>query len=392
MVDTAAVTMPAAFCAPAVSTSVFTSVEVHHDVAPVLEAWAELEACAPCSIYQTRAWLLPWLETLGKKARVKPFFLLARDRSDRPIAFFPLGLLRRGPMRVAVWLGGKDANFAQALISPGTQWSRTELLRLLRTGSLNAHGKPDVLMLANQPAVWNGHANPLHLLPNQQSPSAAYGTTLPSGAELLFATKLSKETRKKLRKKESRLSGLGLVTYRVAANAQERRRFLDAVLSQKIGRFRTLNITSEFETPEMHAFIERASAESGIELHALMAGERIVAVYGGAAHDGQWSGMFNSFDNDDEIAKSSPGDLLLMRIIAKACADGATRFDLGIGEARYKATLCDETIPLFDAIVPVTPRGRCYANLIAAKQSLKRAVKQNARLFALAKRVHARLR
>ena len=90
------------------------------------------------------------------------------------------------------------------------------------------------------------------------------------------------------------------------------------------------------------------------------------------------------------IAASSPGDLLLLRIVAKACGDGLARFDLGIGAARYKAALCDETIDLFDAFVPMTTIGRIASAAIAAKQTLKRRVKADLRLFAFAKRVRGR--
>ena len=97
--------------------------------------------------------------------------------------------------------------------------------------------------------------------------------------------------------------------------------------------------------------------------------------------------MFNSFDSDVEIAKSSPGDLLLMKVIAAQCAAGVRRFDLGIGEARYKATFCDEAIPLFDSFVPASLKGWVYLKLLAVSLRAKRTVKQNGRLFALAKRL-----
>ena len=94
--------------------------------------------------------------------------------------------------------------------------------------------------------------------------------------------------------------------------------------------------------------------------------------------------MFNAFDADPEVAPSSPGDLLLGRIVAQACREGATRFDLGIGAARYKAALCDEEIALFDTFVPITPQGHIAAAAIAARQVAKRIVKGDPRLFALA--------
>jgi CelD/BcsL family acetyltransferase involved in cellulose biosynthesis len=372
-----------------VSARAFSTIEVHTTTETVAEAWACLERDAPCSIYQTRSWLLPWLATLGRRAALTPWFVLARSADGTPAALLPLGLVRRGPITIATWLGGKDSNAAMPLVRPGVAWTAADARRLL-LGAVDAAGRrPDVFVLGNQPHMWGGTDNPLALLPHGASPSVAYGTALPPRAADLFEAKLSKDSRKKLRKKEAKLALLGPLTHRVAVIADEQRETIDVFLRQKTERFRDLAIASDFETPEMRAFIETASAPhgGGIEVHAMLVGERIVAVYGGASWRGHWSGMFNSFDADEEIAKSSPGDLLLMRIIEKACADGMTQFDLGIGEARYKAALCDEAIPLFDLVMPTTAKGRLFAALVVARQATKRSVKRDPRLLAWVKTV-----
>ena len=382
-----------AAAAMASASRAFESVEVHATAAPVIAAWAELEQTGQASIYQTRAWLLPWIEALAAPARLTPRYVLARGADARPVALLCLGLHRRGPVRIATWLGGKDSNFNLALLAAAAAWTRPELMRLLRAARRGlGRAAPDLFVLQNQPLAWAGAANPLAALPRQPSPSAAYGTALPREPEDLFSDKLSKDTRKKLRKKEARLASFGPLSHVVAASEAERTEVLDAFLAMRNARFRAQSIASPFEAREMRDFLLAASGApgAGIELHALKAGARIVAVYGGAAHQGRWSGMFNAFDMAPEIAASSPGDLLLMRIVAKACRDGLATFDLGIGAARYKAALCDETIDLVDVFLPMTAVGRIAAGAIAARQTLKRRIKANPRLFALAKRVRGR--
>ncbi len=372
----------------------YHSVEVHTCVDAVDGAWAELEVVAPCSIYQTRRWLVPWLTTLGRGAGITPWLVLARAADGRPRGLLLLGLRRVGPCTVAAWLGGRDANAAMALLVPNAPWSGAEVTRLLREAARGAGARPDVFMLTNQPFSWAGHANPLASLPHAPSPSAAFGLRLAPDARALFDARLSKDAAKKLRKKEARLAALGTLAYRVADTAAERSAVLDAFIAHKTLRLRAKHIRSEFDAPEMRAFIEAASVACGadggppgIELHALMLDERVVAVYGGAAHGGWWSGMFNAFDATDEgVARCSPGDLLLMRVVARACAAGLTHLDLGIGEARYKAALCDE-IPLFDTLVPVTVKGHVLATLLAAARVSKRSLKRHARLLALARRL-----
>ena len=379
----------------------YRGVEVHASFDAVATAWADLEAVAPCSIYQTRRWLVPWHAMLGRRHGITPWPVLARAADGRPSGLLLLGLRRLGPCTVAAWLGGRDANAAMALLAPDAPWCGAELKRLLREAARIASVRPDVFMLTNQPFGWGGHINPLASLPHTASPSAAFGLRLVPDAQGLFRAKLSKDAAKKLRRKEARLAALGTLAYRVASTAAERRAVLDAFLAHKIRRLRAKHISSDFASPEMRAFIEAASAsddagqgpgergEAGIELHALTIDERVIAVYGGGAHRGGWSGMFNAFDADDDaVARCSPGDLLLMRVIARACASGLTHLDLGIGEARYKAVFCEE-IPLFDTIMPITVRGRALAAFLAAARAAKRGVKRHKRLLALARRFHA---
>jgi CelD/BcsL family acetyltransferase involved in cellulose biosynthesis len=253
--------------------------------------------------------------------------------------------------------------------------------------------RPDVFFLLNQPLEWNGSRNPLIALPRQESPSFAYKAQVGSNAEAFFATKLSKDTRKKLRKKEARLVEIGPLNY-VAVHEDDslRSKIIEAFFAQKIARFERQKIDAGFDHLAMRRFVEAAgrSPETGqLELHALLCGERIVAIYGGATHRNHFSGYFNSFDADPEIAKSSPGDLLLMKLIAAKCEQGVTTFDLGIGEARYKQMVCEETVPLFDSFIPVTWNGQILAHAFSLSQRVKRSLKQNRKAFEIARRFRA---
>ncbi len=75
----------------------------------------------------------------------------------------------------------------------------------------------------------------------------------------------------------------------------------------------------------------------------------------------RYSGMMTSFDADPEVSRFSPGDLLLHHLVGEQTARGRLSFDLGVGEARYKASICDETIALVETVWPVSLRGHAYA-------------------------------
>jgi CelD/BcsL family acetyltransferase involved in cellulose biosynthesis len=97
--------------------------------------------------------------------------------------------------------------------------------------------------------------------------------------------------------------------------------------------------------------------------------------------------MFISFEACKEATKYSPGDILVSRVIREQCLRGRAVFDLGVGEARYKHTFCDETVELVDVFLPVSTRGRIYALARRGLAGLKRRVKQNPRAMALVARL-----
>jgi CelD/BcsL family acetyltransferase involved in cellulose biosynthesis len=139
----------------------------------------------------------------------------------------------------------------------------------------------------------------------------------------------------------------------------------------------------------MRAFLDRAvtrgltEGRAAIELHALCVGERIVATYGAIRHGSHLHAMFNSFEQDEAIARCSPGDLLLQHVIDDARGRGISGFDLGIGEARYKSSVCKDVVPLFDCIVPMTALGRIGGMLAALRLSAKRRIKRSPTIWGL---------
>lgn len=382
--------------APERTASAHAKVEVHRDVGAVLAAWAELEAITPASAYQTRAFVLAWLETLGAARKIEPLFVLAKDRQEQALALLCLGIERHGIFRSAAFLGGKESNFNFGLFRPGADFAAADILALLRAAA-EALGPqaPDVFVLKNQPFAWERAQNPLALLPHRPSASYAYATQLGRDPDSFLASKLSKDARKKLRKKEIRLSCMGAVAL-IDNGTDQGRRILDAFFAEKIARRKEQVIGADFMHPSMRAFLDRLRAERRagkpwFELYGLTLNDRVVATYAGLVHRGRFSAMINSFDCDPDIAKSSPGDLLLMKLFARQCEQGVASLDLGIGEARYKETYCDIVIPLFDVVMGFGIKGRLFAAYLVLCTRLKRAIKQNRRIFKVVRRLQCAL-
>jgi len=346
----------------------FDSVDVFRDPRDALDAWRALSPKRSGSYYQSEAFLLPWLEVYG--GAVEPFFVVARAKGE-PVSMLPLGLRRFGPLRIAEFLGGKHANYNMGLFRDAA-FDVADLLR----AAARRPGGPHLYRLLNLPKVWSGAENPLLRLPHQASPSPAYCTALAGDGEAFLAQKLSADTRKKLRKKEKRLTDRGALAY-FRAPVEQVDALLDVYFAQKQHNYA---LGSAQEIRRARAFY-RGLAGQGLELHVLALDGRPIAMLAAARNGDRLQGLFNAFDPDPDIAKSSPGDLLLTRILRDACARGLQCFDLGLGEARYKAMFCGEREEMADVLFAATPSGALALPAFKAALAVKAAIKSNARLW-----------
>ena len=299
----------------------------------------------------------------------------------------PLVLRRRAGLTIAAVVGDAHANYHLPLFSGRDAAALpAEDLRLALRETARRAGI-DALDLGHQPRTWDGTVNPL-ALGADPGPSDAYGLMLGPDPEASVRRAFSGDARKKLRSKERRLAeSVGPLVYARAETAEARERSLTAFYAQKAARFAALGLADPFADPGLRAFLARAAegADPAIEIHALVAQDtgRVLATFTGAVDAARFSGMTTAFDADPAIARCSPGDLLLQHLVRDQTGRGRRSLDLGIGEARYKASVCDETIAMARVLLPVTLRGHAYAAAATALTRAKRRLKRDPRLQGL---------
>jgi CelD/BcsL family acetyltransferase involved in cellulose biosynthesis len=368
-------------------------VTVHRDLAAVEASWRSFERTAVATPYQRFDWARAYAETLGRAQGERP--LIATAENDRGLVMLlPLTVKRRGGLSIATFIGGQQANFLMPMFEPAAVASLDAAAwRSLFHDIARAAGI-DVFSLFNQPLGWQGVPNPLVKLGGSPSPNPGFRRQLDFSADAALGALLSTESRKKLRKKERRLHEMGAVAYRRVEDPAEAERVLAAFLDQKATRFRHKHINNPFADPAAVEFLRRGSRPEGgepaIELYGLFAGDAIVATFGGTCDGRRFCGMFNSFSMDQTIAKSSPGELLLLKIIEDQCRRGVQTFDLGVGEAPYKLAICNETEPLVDIYLPVSLGGRLYAALDHMGRAAKGWAKSTPWVVALVARYRRR--
>jgi CelD/BcsL family acetyltransferase involved in cellulose biosynthesis len=355
------------------------SIEIAQTLAGVETLWRTFEADAVASPYQRFDWVRAYAESVGGTAHALRTIVL-RDEAGRPLMILPLVMSRRHGLRIAASVGGKHANFNLPLMRRGFAQSLTPDRAQAILHEIGKQLGADALVIPHVPVTWRGEPNPF-AAGGRPSPSNAYRLRLEFDADATLARASSGHARKKLRNKERGLAKLGAVAILEGRTEAEIDLILGAFLRQKERRFLELGIADPFALPEAQAFLRRACLDGladgrpAIELYALTLDGAVVAVLGGAADREQLSGMFISFDNTGEVARLSPGEILVAQIIRRQCERGRNVFDLGVGEARYKRTVCDEVEHLVDLVVPASPIGQIYAAAMGLGIEAKRRVK-----------------
>ncbi len=200
-----------------------------------------------------------------------------------------------------------------------------------------------------------------------------------------------------MRAKERKLAELlgGAIEHRVAGTPEALSPMLEAFYLQKDAHMARIGAPNPYAQAAARDFLTQAGTPGpagqppAIEIHALVAATsgRVLATFGGAVDANRFSGMWTSFDPEPEIGRQSPGDLLLRHVIEWQARLGRRAFDLGVGEAHYKARVCDQTIELVNTVIPVTLLGRLYGLALLGTLQLKRRLKRSPRLWALAIRL-----
>jgi CelD/BcsL family acetyltransferase involved in cellulose biosynthesis len=348
-------------------------------------AWRQLEKSAILTPYQRYDWIAAFAAAQQADA---DFAVTVAYSGDRPVALLPLWVRSRRGLRIAEFIGTRNNNADWMIVDPDVsgQFGRPQLEALL--AEVRSTAGADLFVARNQPAEWSGLANPLLAFPHQPAPDHLY--VGPLGTDRLSANRMRNIMRGQRRLTET----IGPVRLLHAATIEEIDAYHAAFLRQRGARFAEMGVDNIFAEDWFVRFFKSAARRSlgmqrpVLRLHALFAGDDILATAFGTYCGSHYSQYINSTASDGPAAKYSLIGILLYELVTQLQREGIKTLDMGLGDFAYKE-LWAEKLTVHDSVVALSGKGRMMAPPLLALRRLKRGIKQNPRLFGLAKQLRS---
>lgn len=362
-------------------------VVVYDSLAEVEQIWRSLERDAVLTPYQRFDWIWSYL-AIARPARLAIACLF---RGDRPLAILPLAVDRAFGLSRARIIGSHLANadwliLDAKLAHPVTKQDLEFIFSHLRVGP----HRVDFVQLNNMPAVWDGAENPLLQFPHHAAPDHLFRGELTRDATIRISAKRLRNIRRGRKRLEENYGPVKLVRARTSAQVTS---IHQTFLSHRDRRFHEMGIANPFARKPLRQFLPCLTEASlsmeqpALVMHALMAGEHVLATSVGSISGCHYSQYINS-TVDGPAARCSLTSILMQQLVEELWETGVRSVDLGIGSFDYKLDWAEQE-PVYDSFIPLTLPARIFVKFLMTAANGKRAIKQDPRLWAAARRLRS---
>ncbi|WP_170990099.1 GNAT family N-acetyltransferase [Aquamicrobium sp. LC103] len=385
---TAVERMPATRGAKPIAMRGSTSATAAPADAAALERYADFCGTAVLAPTQHPVWIKAWV-----KATAADGLVLALSLDGRPALMLALEVVRKGPFRIARFMGGDHANgnFPAVLAEAAASLTSADL-DMLMDAIRDARPDIDIVELHRQNHGQGGLRNPLMLLPQGRSPNVSLAADLDGGFDALLERASGKRKRKKYRLALRKFDEAGGHRLIEAATPGETERLLSEFFVMKAERFRKKGIPDVFAAPEIKAFFHALFRDALAEpsppfvLHAVEVGGVLRAVNGLSIGSDRVICDFGGI-REDELINASPGFFLDYSNVEQACQSGAAIYDFSVGDEDYKRSWCDLETWQFDNFVALSAKGAALRQASRLRSRIVGFVKSNERLWSFVKRL-----
>jgi CelD/BcsL family acetyltransferase involved in cellulose biosynthesis len=283
-------------------------------------------------VYLTRAWQRAWWETLGEGR----LLLTVAERGGRVIALAPF-MTANG---MIYFVGTGEADYLDFLGDVGDPKVLDSLLATARDSVPDFQG----FKLYGLLNVSRTGQRLQEAAPRLGLEAMLRGAVWPAPViDLQFREAWQAVNKRSLRKRDRYFDQRGWVVLRQSRDGEEVFSQLEEFFAQHVTRWGVTSYSKKersinFLDPAQQAFYQRLTREAGpdgwLRFSRLEWEGRAIAFEFGYRYGDTYLGGPSSFAAD--LARHSPGQVLLRRLLLAAIDEGVRHYDLGIGDEPYK--------------------------------------------------------
>jgi len=322
----------------------------------IKDDWELLQCEKTAFIYQNYEWVRIACETIEKNNTI---FIVTGRVNDKLQFILPMAF-EEGIVKTVKWIGGTHANicsgiFSEAFLKTGAPSVIPEVFKLIK----KSIGGAVKTQLHNQPFILKSYKNPMLALPHQASINSMYDMDLSDGLDAILDHGNGKRKRKSWRKQNRVADSMGGYELVSPQSHEDILEAVDEFFLLKGKRLKVYQLKVQNKTRAMYVL--------GI--------------------NGSYCQAYVNAVEYDEFSDHSPGEMILYAMIEQLINDGHTKFDLGVGDERYKRSWCPGKHPLFDTNIALSASAQPVILALRAKNTVKRYVRNNPKLWLKLKKI-----
>jgi CelD/BcsL family acetyltransferase involved in cellulose biosynthesis len=363
--DLAPPLLPAAATLPARDVSLAADVVTSAAGLAALEAeWLALEERTSChTVFQNYATVRTWARHFlrGEGERHRLHVAVVRHRG-RAALILPLVISRAGPFRVARMAGDPIAQYSDLLVDPeiDAEAAFEAALQSVRAAGADAI----VFRRVREDSALLALAAP-HARPGINASSAPYADLSGFADYDSLLQSLSKNMRKGLRNRRHHLDKTGGAAFELlTGGAQARQAVADALNMKRSWLIQRGAVSTAFLDPHTReCLLDLAEDRSGVGavvLRLSVKGEP-AAIRFGFEYQNTYFAYMSAYD--PAFAHLAPGKMLMDFYLSAFDKRGLTCIDMLPPSSRHKTDWCDAETKVGDYTLPLTQRGRVYAEV-----------------------------
>jgi CelD/BcsL family acetyltransferase involved in cellulose biosynthesis len=349
--------------------------------------WRAFQETALHTPFQDVDWVLNWMSVADPD--VEPVVVLGYE--DGNLQFIlPLCATEQLGVRQLCWLAQDINDYNAPLVEALFAQHLSPAMAADIWKHVGKTAAADSFRFSKMPSHLDGVQNcfiPQGAVPGSCS---SHMLSLPDNWREFYSTWRTTQSRRRVRAKTRKLAEAGRLSFRSERNVVRRRALVRTVISWKSRQLSNSGDRNPFQTApngdesELEKCLLRlASCEESfnkLRLDALYVGDEPVAI-SIAFVDRSCYSLFVMAYCDGDLARFSPGKLLLMKTIELASRAGLKTFDFLAGDEDYKLSLCDQRVLLLDHVSGLSAKGHCAATVIASLRRAKSAIKHNPQIM-----------